>query len=64
MSADRPAKTREEFEAFLVELEALYVKHGIALGSCGCCGGVTPTIPSYEGAVGDWIEEVRSNWSE
>ena len=30
--------TQEQTEAFLAELAALTIKHGIQIGGCGCCG--------------------------
>ena len=30
--------TQEQTEAFLAELTALTLKHGIQIGGCGCCG--------------------------
>ena len=30
--------TQEQTAAFLVELAALTIKHGIKIGGCGCCG--------------------------
>ena len=32
------SEPKDEYDAFFEELTALTLKHGIAIGGCGCCG--------------------------
>ena len=55
--------TQEQTEAFLVELAALTLKHGIQIDGCGCCG--SPFLDLTDAKDGAYEHRNGSNvgWS-
>jgi len=66
---------QERQKQFLIELRELTIKHGIAIGGCGCCGSpflvmdkdISDERAGYRHDEGDeleWIAPSDGNWWE
>lgn len=58
--ASQDATKAERLEPFLVELRALYEKHGVFIGACQCCNSPWVVEP-FEGSwtLDDAVEHLR-----